>query len=72
MSNTEVRILNAARAWALALAGLEETRASQRAEADGFDCAELAIYSAAARVEALRAAERALYRAVEPTVQIPR
>ena len=59
MSTDEARIVDAARAWALALAALEKTK--QQIETD----AELAIYSAAAREDALKCAELALFQAVQ-------
>jgi hypothetical protein len=60
MSSEEARIVQAARAWALALA-------EKQAEQDGQVCrpAEIEMHRAAARDEALRSAERVLYQAVQ-------
>jgi hypothetical protein len=57
MPTDEARIVQAARAWALALAALQEIPDQSEAE--------LAMYGAADRVLAFKKAERALYRAVQ-------
>jgi hypothetical protein len=68
MSADEAKIVHAAMAWALAVAQLEETMERDEAELDALGSAELAIYSAGARVEALKAAERAPLSAIQPSV----
>jgi hypothetical protein len=65
MSSNKATIIDAATAWAVALGELEA--AKQYVETDGEtpDSAELAMHSVAARVNALKGAERALYQAVK-------
>jgi hypothetical protein len=59
MPANETSIVQAARAWALARAALQEI-------ADPSE-AELAIHSAADRAQAFKKAERALYQAIQKT-----
>jgi hypothetical protein len=65
MSSTEAKIVNAARAWVLALRELEEVKQQAEMDAEQLRSAELAIHTVAARTEALKNAELALYRAVQ-------
>jgi hypothetical protein len=65
MSSVEAMIVSAARAWALALVELEDAKQQVETDGEAPTSAELAIYGVAARVEALRSAEAALYEAVQ-------
>ena len=65
MSSNEATVVNAARAWALALAELEEAKQQTETDGEALKSAELAMHSVAARVDALKSAERALYQAVQ-------
>jgi hypothetical protein len=64
MHQKEEAVLRAAEAWAAARAEFEWTTEREPAS-DGIGSAELAIYGAVERAEALRTAERALYDAVK-------
>ena len=72
MPTNQAKIVEAARAWALALAKLEETKQQVDPDSEMFKSAELAMYSVADCVEALKSAERALYRAVQLSGTMPR
>jgi hypothetical protein len=63
MRADDARIVQAARAWALALAALRQIPDPSEAE--------LAMHSAANRVLAFKKAERALYRAIEKAAAPP-
>jgi len=65
MSSKESRIVDAARAWALALAELEAAKQEIEADGETLVSAELAMHSLVARVAALKSAERALYQAIK-------
>jgi hypothetical protein len=59
----DAEILQAARAWALALGELQQAKRQGDEEGEPVEPAELAIYSAAAHEAALRRAEQALFQA---------
>jgi hypothetical protein len=59
----DAKILQTARAWALALSELRQARSRREEEGELVEPAELAIYSAAAHEAALRRAEQALFQA---------
>ena len=65
MSVNQANIVRAAKAWALARAEVEKITESKRVGSDALDSAELAIHGVAERVEALKAAEQVLYRAIQ-------
>jgi len=65
MSSSEVTIVDAARAWARALAALEKAKREIETDGETPNSAELAIHSVAAHVNAFRSAELALDQAVK-------
>ena len=68
VSKKEEAVLLAAEAWAAARAEVYGMTEREAVASDGVGSAELAMHSAAERVDALRAAELALYEAVRAKV----
>ena len=64
MSKREAAVLRAAEAWAVARAKVEGITKRKPRSTDRSGSAELAIHSAAERIEELRAAEQALYETI--------